>query len=147
MALKRLVNTHELKLTLLEEKARSTRLDPVIRYDALFDALTLLLVQPAVEPTVHYLADDDYVALLYDHTINEIVGLQIERFKRSFLPQHDALRQAWSTDDQPQLSEFDDLIAAFTSRRNKIAKRMIEANEDLFGEHQADILAGIKETA
>lgn len=90
--LERLTRTDELKLDRLIRFLQN----PVganFTYDPTFDAAIILLVPPEVETVVHYLEDDEHVALLYDPETMEVVGLQIEGFARSFLPRHEALQR------------------------------------------------------
>ena len=86
----------KLKWKLFDEYA--AKMLPRFEYDPDFDAVTLTFATPHQETIVHYV--DENVALLYLPKTHEIIGLQIEAFVRSFLPQHAALRDAWSLREQ-----------------------------------------------
>ncbi len=89
--IERLTRTDELKLDRLIRFLKN----PVganFVYAPAFDAAMILLVPPEVETVVHYLEGDEQMALLYDPETMEAVGLQIEGFARSFVPQHEALQ-------------------------------------------------------
>ena len=63
------------------------------QYDKEADILILQFVPREVKTVVHYV--DDHVALLYQAQDLEIVGLQVEAFERSFLPNHEEVRRLW----------------------------------------------------
>jgi len=83
--LKRLLETSELKTTLLKDVLDKKK-QPRLHFDDRVDCISLIFVEPQSKKIVHYL--DENVSLLYDLETKEILGLMIESFERSFLPQY-----------------------------------------------------------
>jgi hypothetical protein len=126
-----LVSLKQLKTKYL--KQFSSELHPiVVKYDPDFDALMILLASPEVETVVHYL--DEHVGLIYRADSYEIVGLQVEDFEHSFLPQHDALRKVWRLSDAcEELEDMGDLILAVEQRKPEVAREVARATERTLG--------------
>ncbi len=126
--------TMKLKWKLLNEYAAKTL--PRFEYDPDFDAVTLTFAAPHQETIVHYV--DEHVALLYLPKTHEIVGLQIEAFVRSFLPQHAALRDVWSLREHIDTNEIEnigELILKVDRVKPIITKEIIKASESSLGTH------------
>jgi hypothetical protein len=103
-----------------------------VKYDPVFDALIILLVSPQTETVVHYV--DQHVGLLYTPDDLEIVGLQVEAFERSFLPQHDSLQRVWRLSDaSAELKDAGDVILAFAQVTPRVAQEVARATEPILG--------------
>jgi len=144
--IKRLVSTDKLKTTRWKKMAEGKqRPQWFSHYDDEFDALLLLIVPPTVETVVHYI--DDHVALVYEHKSREVVGLQIEDFEHSFLPQHAAVERVWRLSDAGvKLEDFGDLtLAVKTLERlrdrleHDVAREVVEASVPLVSELGIDL--------
>lgn len=88
-----LVSLSQLKTDYLNQIVKDKSQQPTFHYDTLSDTLMLLFVSPRVETVVHFL--DKHVALLFRPDTLDIVGLQIDNFEYSFIPQHEAVRRVW----------------------------------------------------
>ncbi|HLY25588.1 MAG TPA: hypothetical protein VKQ72_04570 [Aggregatilineales bacterium] len=142
MALERLVKTSDLKTGFLADAAKNKRKSLDIDYDARFDALMLLLVPPETDTIVHYV--DDHVALLYRPDDLEIVGIQVEDFERSFLPQHEAVSKVWRlSDSKTDLNDLGDLIVIFDRIKPQVAREVVKATEDILGEPGVELAAAL----
>jgi hypothetical protein len=125
---KNLVSTEDLRTTLIEQLAKEGRQSLFVKYDSAFDALIVLIVSPELETVVHYV--DDHVALLYLPDTLEIVGLQVEDFEHSFVPQHEALSRLWRLSDTGiKLDNFGDMILAVEKIRPAVAREVVKATE------------------
>lgn len=129
--LEHLTFTNELKVNLLQATLKENVI-PVssFDYDAEFDALTLRFIPNTPDVIVHYI--DDHVGLLYQPTTKEIVGIQIEDFGHSFLPNHDAIRKVWnlsSTDSQ--IENVGDLQIIFERKKPQVAREVFKLTENL----------------
>ncbi len=127
--LEHLTFTSELKTSLLETLVKTNKIQLWVRYDDDFDALVIRFV-PDAETIVHYL--DDHVALLYQPTSKEIVGMQIEDFVHSFLPLHDTVQKVWRLSDaDAKIETMGDLILAFERKTPEVAREVVKAAEDV----------------
>lgn len=137
-----LTSTGELKTTLLTNLARNKTPSLFVYYDREFDALTLQVVSPGIETVVHYV--DDHVAILYQAADLEIVGLQVEDFERSFLPEHVNVQRVWRWSDSGiTLEDVGDLILAVERKKRNVAVEVAKATETLIGEPAAELAAAI----
>lgn len=137
-----LISTDQLHTSLIHELAETGRLQTNLFYDPDFDALMLLLVPNDRETIVHYV--DDHVALLVLQEELEVVGLQIEDFRQSFLPSHATVQQVWRLNDTgATLKDFGDLMLTFETLTPRIAREVVKATETLLGEPGADLVAAL----
>jgi hypothetical protein len=138
--IKPLVTNEELKTSLLETLASDKSGHVFVKYDDVFDALMILVVSPDNETVVHYV--DDHVALLYLADTREIVGLQVEDFVHSFVPQHEAVSRVWRLSGSGvRLEDFGDMILAVEKMKPKVAREVVKATEDVLGEPGAELAA------
>ena len=138
--IKQLISTAELKTTLLSKLAAEKSGHIYIKYDDVFDALMLLVVSPERETVVHYM--DDHVALLYLPATLEIVGLQVEDFEYSFVPQHEAVSRVWRLSDSGvKLESFGDVILAIEKAKPEVAREVVKATEHILGESASELEA------
>ena len=73
--------------TKLWKEADKGKKHPELDYDGDLDVLYLYFFETGDETIVtHYI--DQYVALLYKHSDNEVVGVSIEDFEKGFAPLH-----------------------------------------------------------
>ncbi len=124
----------KLKWELFNRYAAKT--PPRFEYDPDFDAVTVSFAAPYQETIVHYV--DEHVALLYLPKTHEIVGLQIEAFRKSFLPQHAALQDAWSLREhisKKEVEDFGDLKVKVDQVTPVITKEIFKASESYLGIH------------
>lgn len=127
-----LIATDQLKTTLLKTFQPGKQHPLFVKYDPVFDALMILLVSPETETVVHYV--DQYVGLLYTPDDLEVVGLQVEAFERSFLPQHDTVQRVWRLSDADGgLRDAGDIILAFQKVTPKVAQEVAKATESVLG--------------
>lgn len=139
--LKPLIATTDLKTARLHAERKPLR-PYAVRYQDGFDALFILLVEPRQEVITHYV--DDHVALLYELESKEIVGLQVEAFKRSFLPQHALVQQVWQLNDVAgHLEDFGDLFAAFEALKPEVTREVIRAAQDVLGAAGRDLMVAV----
>ena len=83
--------------TKLWKEADKGKKHPELEYDGDLDVLYLYFFETGDETIVtHYI--DQYVALLYKHSDNEVVGMSIEDFEKGFAPRY-ADRKAWKLSD------------------------------------------------
>ena len=116
--------------------------NPLVRYDALADLFMLLFVPPDRETVVFYA--DQAVGLLVDPETMEVVGLQIEAFKRRFLHDHDSLEREWRLSETGiDMQDFGDLLIRFESRKRRVAREVIRAAESAIGEPAAELVAAL----
>lgn len=138
--IKQLVSTADLKTTLLSKLAAEKSRHTYVKYDDVFDALMLLVVSPEHETVVHYV--DDHVALLYLPDSLEIVGLQIEDFEYSFVPEHEAVSKVWRLSTSGvKLESLGDMILAVEKAKPEVAREVVKATESVLGEPAAEFAA------
>ena len=107
----RLIDTSELKTALWHNAVKDDSSHVSIYYNDRVDAITLLIVSPKVQNIVHYI--DDHVALLYNPENNEIIGVRVESFQKSFLPKYAQLEKVWKLSESGvRVENFGDLIIA-----------------------------------
>lgn len=136
--IKPLISNTDLKTTLLERLAADKSTQVFVKYDDVFDALMLLVVSPEHETVVHYV--DDHVALLYLPDSLEIVGLQVEDFEHSFVPQHEAVSRVWRLSASGiQLNNVGELILAVEKMKPAVAREVAKAAEDIVGEPATEL--------
>jgi hypothetical protein len=113
-----------------------------MRYDDDADMFLLLFVSPELETVVFYL--DDHVGLLIDPETMNVVGLQIEAFKYSFLPNHGAVDYVWRLSDAwADAKDYGDLVLRFDRTTRQMAREVIRATEDVLGEPAAELVAAL----
>jgi hypothetical protein len=126
-----LVPTSQLKTNRLAES--TTKRTPLyIGYDKVFDALFIRIVPPGIETVTHYI--DEHVALLYEADSLEIIGLQIEDFEYSFLPEHETVKRIWKLSNSgTKLENVGDMILEFERVKPRIAHEVVMATKDVLG--------------
>lgn len=140
--IERLIPTSKLQTEYLKSFPKSPR-HLFFRYDKRFDALLILLVSPEVETVVHYV--DEHVGLLYTPDDFEIVGIQVEAFERSFLPNHAAANQVWRLSDScDELEDFGDLVLAFERKKPEIAREVARAAESILRPPEQEYVRAIE---
>jgi hypothetical protein len=133
-----LVETSQLKTTLLSELAEKRILQPRLMYDRQFDALIVLFIPTNALRVVHYTDED--AALLYLADSFEIIGIQIEAFAHKFLPAHESVARVWRLSEEgASLHDFADLMTAFENLQPKVLHEVVNAIKDALGEQGAKI--------
>lgn len=133
MAIKRLVQTNQLKTSFLASLDRNRPQSVFVSYDKKFDALFILLAAPDQKRVAHYV--DEHVALLYRPEDFEVIGIQVEDFEHSFLPKHIAVQRVWKLSDTGvQLEDFGDMLLQIERRKPKVAHEVINATKELLGD-------------
>ncbi|MCL4872022.1 MAG: hypothetical protein KJ063_23930 [Anaerolineae bacterium] len=122
-AIERLIETKDLQTAVLisnlEDARKQVSLE--MRYDKISDILILSFVPATVETVVHYL--DDHVGLLYEPETLEVVGLQIEGFDHSFMPEHDSIRAIWRYSAE-ELKDIGELMLVFERKKQDVAREL-----------------------
>ena len=92
-------------------------------YDAVDDTLFVYFGERPAEVVVHYL--DDFIGLLYDPASFEVVGIQVEAFEHSYVPNHD-LSSKWEPNDSDRrlLKSTGDLIQASERKVRDVTKEV-----------------------
>ncbi len=124
----RLIETKKLRTKYLTKFFREKR-QIFIHYDAQFDALMLLFDSPMKENIVHYV--DKFVGLLYEPKSKEIIGLQIESFKKHFLPKHDEIQRVWKLSESGTARDVGDMILIIEQFKPKLAHEVFKASHEL----------------
>lgn len=139
-ALETLVQTNFLKMTYLQEMAQHKQHQPSIKYDKEFDALLILFEPENQDVVAHYV--DNHVALLYVAETLEIVGIQIEDFRLSFLPAHERVARLWQLSETGEkISDMGDIIFYAEKRLPKVAREVAKATEEVLGERGQELVA------
>jgi hypothetical protein len=140
--LKRQLPTRRLKTGLLTSPAGEKAVI-YLKYDALFDAVILMFVPPTRATVVHYVGPN--VALLYDPKSLEIVGLQIEAFKKSVLPKSAQLRKAWRTRARAgDLADFGSAMIAIEQHTPAVAEGVFRASTEMLPSQPVRWMAPLK---
>ncbi|MBI1258953.1 MAG: hypothetical protein GC204_15895 [Chloroflexi bacterium] len=137
--LENLKSLTDLKWDYLADKQNIARRN--MRYDDLADMFMLLFVPPEQETVVFYV--DGYVGLLIDPETMNVVGLQIDAFRRSFLPNHASVQHWRLSETGVDVQDFGDVILTFDRLNTKIAQEIILATEDVLGEPAAELAAAL----
>ena len=130
--IERLVETSELKfdqfIRLIDEGFQSAHLF----YDTEFDALMVLFVPPEIETVVHYTSDKN-IAYLYRPDTMEVVGIQVEAFRKSFVPKHAALRAQWELAERTKpVSDYGDVLNMYFERKPTITREIAREVDSKF---------------
>lgn len=126
-----LVPTDQLKTNRLAE-ASQKHLPFFVDYDKRFDALYIRIVPRGIQTVVHYI--DEYVGLLYEPDSFEIIGLQVENFEYSFLPNHESVQRVWKLSASGiKLENVGDMILEIERRTPKVAREVIKVTKDVLG--------------
>lgn len=142
--IKALVPVSQLKTDYLTQVIKDRSQVPLIDYDAFMDTLMLLFVSTQVETVVHHL--DKHVALLVRPETQEIVGLQIEDFEHSFIPEHEDVRRVWrlreanSEIEWPE--DFGDIVLMIERMKPRVLQEVMRAAAS-----SLDELPSLQETA
>lgn len=113
-----------------------------MRYDDNADIFLLQFISPDQETVVYYV--DGHVGLLIDPEAMNVVGIQVEAFKRSFLPAHDSVQRAWRLGESGlDVKDYGDLILVFDQTTKNMAREVIRATEDVVGEPAAGLVAAL----
>lgn len=128
--IKRLVETKELQTAFFEELQERGPAPILFNYDERFDALMFLFVSPDTETVAHYV--DEHVALLYEPDSKQVVGMQIEDFEHSFVPQHESVRREWRlSGSAAELDSLGDIIFIVERQKPQVVREVVRATEDL----------------
>ena len=132
----RLVETKELNMTRLLEQLEKGHVASV-RFDEYVDMLVVYLVPCGqAETVVHYV--DEFVGLIYTPENMEVVGFQVEAFKRGFLPAHETVSNAWKLSESgTELGEdveLADLILFVEKKKMEVVRGVAESVDDDFFE-------------
>lgn len=132
MALKNIIQPSELKTDYLASQSGQRKL--FFLYDDIADELMLMMASPDKETVVHYV--DNHVGLLFDPATLEIVGLQIEAFERSFIPQYAALQRVWKLSDckDIKMANVGELSFAIQEKQIEVAAEVVKATEPILGD-------------
>lgn len=116
--------------------------NPLVRYDDRADMFMLLFTSPEQETVVFYA--DRQVGLLVNPDTMEVVGLQIEAFKKRFLGEHESLQREWRLSETGlELKEFSDLLLRFENRKRVVTREVIRATENVLGQPAAELMAAL----
>lgn len=140
-----LISINELKVTKLKEFFASKKQPPLVHYDDDFDAFTILIA-PICTLTAVYPVDDQ-VGLLYQADTLEIVGLQIEAFEHSFIPQRASVRKVWRLSDACEdlsLEDVGDMILAVEKRTSEVVREVARATEPILQENAAPVARALE---
>jgi hypothetical protein len=119
----RTANLKTEKFAALLEKGRAYH-----TYDERFDALIFMVVPPDTPTVVHYV--DANIGVLYEPVNSEIVGIQIEAFKKAFLPRHAELEKVWRmTEVIPQLADYGELTVTVETQRPAITREILKISQ------------------
>ncbi len=94
--IKKLVDTHSLKMNLWKEAARKNA-PPYFYANRRIDVVMVMVVDPRTPKVAHFV--DEHVALLYEEESREVIGFRIEGFEKSFLPKYASLQKVWKLSD------------------------------------------------
>lgn len=121
----RLTETKDLKTTKLNKMAQGHERVLFFRYDDLSDTLFFLFVTPETPTIVHYI--DKNVALLYEPTNKEVVGLQVEYLQAEFLEQHQNVKKEWHLKENCEDKDLDNLgdISLIFEKRTPIVAQSV----------------------
>jgi uncharacterized protein YuzE len=127
--IRNLIDKKELNTSLLDKfiSAPATTISSV-EYDDEFDALYVMLVDCPRETVAYYL--DDQIAVLFDPGNKEVIGIQVESFRKVFLKRHHEMQSAWDI-KKPRPIDFGDLSKLRRSREPAIALRVAKITEQL----------------
>jgi hypothetical protein len=143
MDIEPLVETTELKTGLLTDILSRHNSEVHFYFDPALDTFMLTFVSPNRPTVVHYV-DDDSVALLVQPDDLEVVGLQIEGFRATFMPRHTNVAQAWRLSEAGiQLHEFGDLLIKFEESKIAMADAIVRAARDDFEQAAVPLLIPI----
>jgi hypothetical protein len=121
---------------------RQNTLNPLVRYDERADLFMLLFISPEQETVVFYA--DSHVGLLINPETLEVVGLQVEAFKKRFLQEHDSLEREWRLSETGlDMKDFGDLMLRFENRKRRVAREVIRATEYVLGEPASELVAAL----
>jgi len=134
--IKSLIPTEKLKINRLREHRGGTH----VFYDSRCDALLIQIVPPETETIVHYI-DDKNIALLYEAATREIVGLQVEGFKKSFLPKHADVERVWKWSKKIELEDFGDLVLTVEKMEPAIAREVVQASRPVIERKDVELAA------
>lgn len=124
-----LMSAEDLKWDYIAEFTKAKRPPIYVRYNDFADILMILFVTPEQETDVFYA--DGNVGLLVHTETNNVVGFQIEAFKRAFLPDHAEVDRVWhlsETNVQPE--EFSDFALRFENTKRQVAREVVRATEN-----------------
>ena len=128
--IQRLMETKNLRTTLLQKLDEGTGGLAFFNYDEDIDILLFLIVPPTTETIAHYV--DEHVALLYQPEDREVVGLQVEDFRETFLPKYADVRRAWRLSDATkEFEDLGDLVIAVRRQEPMVAREVVKVTEDL----------------
>ena len=118
---KGLVPTKALKTNLLKEERHGVH----VYYDKMNDTLLMQIIPPCEETIIHFLEDEN-VSLIYEAKSKEIVGIQIEGFRTSFVPKHASLEKIWNK--RIAIKDFGELLIRVEDDRPLLAKEIVKAS-------------------
>jgi hypothetical protein len=110
---------------------------PSIQYDEYVDMLVVYVVPPGLADTVvHYV--DEFVGLIFTPENMEVVGFQVEAFKRGFLPTHASVSKSWKLSESGiklgEDPELVDLMMFVEQRKVDVVRAVAKSvDDDLFG--------------
>ena len=131
MALKSFFHPSKLRTDYLAAQSGQRKL--FFFYDDVADDLMLMMANPDTETVVHYV--DNHVGLLFDPTSLEIVGLQIEAFTHSFIPQYASLQKVWKLSDckDIDMANVGELTFAIQEKQFDVAMEIVKVAEPILG--------------
>jgi len=123
--IERLTQTKDLKTTKLNKMAQGHERVMFFRYDDLSDTLFFLFVSPETPTIVHHI--DKNVALLYEPTNKEVVGLQVEYLQAEFLEQNKNVKKEWHLKGNCEDKDLDNLgeISLIFEKRTPIVAQSV----------------------
>ncbi|MCC6607201.1 MAG: hypothetical protein IT327_28595 [Anaerolineae bacterium] len=133
MAQERLVDTSSLKTKRIAKYIEEGQL-PFMRYDEFSDNLMLVFGPTNVETVVHYIEKN--MALLYRPDTLEVVGFQVEAFRKCFMEKYSTLEKAWRLTDtgvQVQLNNVGDMMITLEERKRTFARELKSITDHILG--------------
>ena len=131
-AIPNLIDIKHLKLSLLNEFVTNpTTAAYSVDYDDDFDALYVMLLDCQKETVTYYI--NDYLALLFEPSTKDVVGIQIESFRKSFLKQYSKLQKAWKVNENKEnrINDLGDIFLIRKKQEPAIAQEVAKIAEGL----------------
>jgi len=126
-AVKKLVDTKELKMNIIQAIIDGSS-NYFTRYDDQLDTFYILFTAPGAETVAHYL--DDHLALLYLPGKKEVVGLQVEDFKK-FARKNNAVEKAWHVNiNSDRVVDMGNLYAFKDKQERKVIREVAKITEE-----------------
>lgn len=136
--LEELVKFSELDTSAIEDAHAMDFEDVKLYYDSAFDAMYVYFLPYEGDLIVHYVEGHD-IALLYEASTLRVVGLQVEAFRKKYVPKHAELRALWEVPKEPR--DLGDLIDDYQERTPGIKRKIAEdMGNRFYGDSNRDLV-------